>query len=661
MSSNTIYQTYAAKYYELGFNPIPVFGKAPALLGWSQFCTRRMTELELNQLIYSIGSKPGVGVGFALGLGCWALDVDTNDERVIDLMPPSPMVKFGSKGRTALYRWHQDKMPRGLKPRHDVDGIKYVVPIELLANGSQSIIPPSSHPDGGTYVWSSGSYECRLEELPLVEPLEVIETIKAFCIKHSILKPIKVGDRMRLDMDVSDDHLPIGIGSRNNVLTSIAYAKVCNMNLNLQTRDQLVQEILEYDQKMHGACAWFSDPAEHKNKKTAIQRAGDFIDRAIASAEKKGEMYPVMEIALSEDVDVVNTELPSVELGPMALKPSDRYIESLMDQVPFLTLFRHDLKKRATSYSSGLTLGAGLSVLSAMGANLLEFNGQRSNMFVLNVATSSDGKDAPQAMVRDLLNKVRQQTGLKIFSSESYKSSAVVRRNIESNKRHIKFDVQDEIGDLFQKMNGVTSPTYGIINILNKLFTASNKTLGADDAQDVKYRAEPIANPSLTLLGATTFEGLKSLVTGGNVLKGIGGRFVYMMQQFDESRLPNKLFVVRDTTLSPALVDQVTKWLVVPPKLDEEVGVYHNTHLPEQEKKILCKQVEATEEAIGLLDNWVSTVSSMKAQAYREGVNLDTDPFITITGRSIEIILRLCVLWYVGHDEKRVVDREAVE
>lgn len=657
--NKTIFQTFAAKYYELGFNPIPVLGKIPAVEGWQVFCTRRMDEVELNQLLWTVGENSAVGVGFALGLGCWALDVDSNDERLLDKIPFSPMTKIGMKGRTAIYRWHNDKMPRGMKPRCTVGGEKYRLPIELLSVGSQTVVPPSSHPDGGTYVWSAGSEECSVSDLPLVDPIKVMDELKAFCIQHSILIPLKVRDMMP-ETELEGGELKIGIGGRNNILTSVAYAKVCTMNINLQTREDLARELLEYDEKMHGKAAWFKDEKEHKDKKSPIDRAQSFVDRAIANAEKKGDIFPKMELYIAPEIAIEEVEESDNLTDALRLEPTDQMIESLMDQVPFLALFRHDLKKRAPQYSSSLCLNAGLSVLSAMSGNTIELNGQRSNMFFLSVATSSDGKDAPQAMVRDIMVKVKQQTGIIIATAESYKSTAVVRKNMALNKRHIKFDVQDEVGYLFSRMNNQQSAVFGIIDVLNKMFTASNKVLGADDAQHKDYKIEPIANPSLTLLGATTFTGMKDLVKSSNILKGVGGRFLYMMQKVDIDRLPQKAFKVRDTSLSKELINQVCEWITIPPELDEDKSIYHNINISEHEKRIICKQLEMTSEAEDLVDEWVRSVSEIKAVAIKSGMDIEADPFLTIIGRSIELVYRLCLLWYVGWNGERQIDADAV-
>lgn len=142
-----------------GYSPIPIApgDKVPGLYagsewrmmrGWSKFCSAPAPAFQIATWL----SWPNAGVGAALGSGVLAVDIDL-EEAVAPLMavlPPSNVAKRGAKGLTLFFRGDTSKIrSRAFK----IDGIGAV---DLLADGKQTVLPPSVHPKTGLpYEWKS--------------------------------------------------------------------------------------------------------------------------------------------------------------------------------------------------------------------------------------------------------------------------------------------------------------------------------------------------------------------------------------------------------------------------------------------------------------------------------------------------------------------------
>lgn len=119
---------------------------------WSQYCDRAPTEYELRTWT----QWPEAGLCALMGYGdIIAIDVDTDDDAMraalSTVMPLSMLQKRGEKGFTAFYRGS-----RAIEPRHfDIHKQRVV---DLLAYGTQTVIPPTVHPDTGRpYIWLTDS------------------------------------------------------------------------------------------------------------------------------------------------------------------------------------------------------------------------------------------------------------------------------------------------------------------------------------------------------------------------------------------------------------------------------------------------------------------------------------------------------------------------
>lgn len=162
IQSRSPYATIAGPLRELGYSPIPIgpgTKKPGAYVGnswdnltrWTRYCAMQAPEFQHAQW----ERWPDAGVGIAHGFVV-AVDVDTDRadvaEAVRSALPIPPARKRGRKGYTGYFRPGDDIDELGARVRfHDADG---TIVLELLLEGSQSVIPPSIHPDTGEpYRW----------------------------------------------------------------------------------------------------------------------------------------------------------------------------------------------------------------------------------------------------------------------------------------------------------------------------------------------------------------------------------------------------------------------------------------------------------------------------------------------------------------------------
>jgi hypothetical protein len=227
-----MYKSKASFYQQRNLSPIPTLGKRPVIKKWQTFSERLPTEMEVSLWETTFPDHNlGLVMGKASGIVC--LDIDTDDEYVMSSLPPSLIRKRGAKGETRFYKYTE-----GIKNK------KILGTVELLSDGSQTIMPGSIHPDSGEeykFIVGEDFDLDDLEELPS-NIYDIMDSLKG---EH----PEPTGRKLKL-------------------FTIIDHAVK-----NKETDEMILQNIVNYDNKHHTP-PWFTDPNE-KLKFTPQQ----FIDK----------------------------------------------------------------------------------------------------------------------------------------------------------------------------------------------------------------------------------------------------------------------------------------------------------------------------------------------------------------------------------------------
>ena len=661
MQSLTIFQHYAAQYWERGFQPIPVFGKRVFTKGWSEFSKRRMTEEERLQLEgrdwEGGGAMPGAGIGLVLGFGCFAIDIDSDHKGLLDLLPITPMMKRGKTGATGIYR-----CAGGISP---VNKKHLISPFEILSVGSQTVVPPSLHPvTHESYKWMGDSELVDISELPEVDGDAFWNILETYCKKHMVTRVVK--DQL-VGAAKEEDTVGVWSTGRNNHLTAWTYGRVVHMEIKQKSVEDIVTDLIAEDKRAHGEKAWLSDESEHKDqgRRSVRERAREMVERAIASAKKKGDYIDTSTLVIDLESDRM-AQLPSEQVmvsdddldgyssvsRQLVNRLSDAEVQKLLDQVPYLKMWSRYLMSEAHSYSPALTMGGGLALLSAMAGNLYSSNGARSNLFIMNVAPTGEGKNAPQVAIKKMLHLLRSDGGIQVSSTESYKSTAVICKGFALNHRRVKLDVQDEVGRFFDGVNQVHGPLAGAIPMLCQLFSASSSLIGAQEATDEKRRVDAVANPCLVLFGSTTPKGIKSAMSGQAAAGGLCARTIFMVQEGRES--VSELRINHKSGPIPnALFEFTRKYMAQQTKAPE---FYANTNLGPCEMPIEVDELEFTPE----FESSIKEIHKLAITEAKKNSADGSDLLTTTLTRRTEMIFKLSLLWYVGHDKARRPDAECV-
>jgi KaiC/GvpD/RAD55 family RecA-like ATPase len=135
--------------------------KAPTPAKW--------TDYTKEQSKNTLADKGNYNIGLLLGKtnGVLALDFDHGSKelnsRILKICGQSDLVKKGAKGGTIFFRYNGEKSKKWKKDGEMV--------LELLSDGTQTVIPPSIHPDTmSPYIYTKGKtlLDIDVSELPFL-------------------------------------------------------------------------------------------------------------------------------------------------------------------------------------------------------------------------------------------------------------------------------------------------------------------------------------------------------------------------------------------------------------------------------------------------------------------------------------------------------------
>jgi hypothetical protein len=155
---------FAASYAQLADKSLAIIPIQPgekrphSALGrdWTRYAKAPATYDQLEQWATAL---TGAGVGLLTGRasGVIALDVDTDDKAQLaaieQVLPRSPVKKRGARGFTAFFRFNGECNRK-------------IGCIDLLSDGKQCVLPPSTHPAAGHYHYTTPE---TLEGIDLAE------------------------------------------------------------------------------------------------------------------------------------------------------------------------------------------------------------------------------------------------------------------------------------------------------------------------------------------------------------------------------------------------------------------------------------------------------------------------------------------------------------
>ena len=486
-----LYKQYAREFTDAGYSVIPdkYMSKQPAIKGWTNYCHNKPTDQEITNWSSSF-EQSNVAVCLGEASGIVAVDLDCTDPEIVKLIemlvPETRVEKVGGKGWTRFFKW---------SPGIETDNVKLNgnIILEVLSTGKKTTIPPSVHPSGMSYTWKGESLaSVKPEELDAF-PLNLIHSLKAEVLK-----------RFGGAEEVSYNKIVQG---RNDALS-----KYCSELPKTENEFSLIiNKLIKFDEENHDI-PLFTDETEYGNKH-ALTNAGTFFFSHLTTFNKKrfnaGQMYEEIIIPQEGVVGKSKSEAHEKENIPKLPKP-----EGVLAAIMNYILKNSYIEQEAFAFS------AALSLIATLSGRKYEFEGVAPNLYILNVAPSGSGKNAPQEKIKEVLIETNCDH---LLGSGDYVSDASLMDGLPESP--VRLDVIDEAGGMLKSVNrGGATYNGKMADILAELYTSSTSIfLGRQTAEGNKGRS---FRPNVNLLCSTTPTGLSEGMTVTAIEKGLMGRFL---------------------------------------------------------------------------------------------------------------------------------------
>lgn len=571
-----------------------------ARYGWQQYGDRLPTDIELRHW----NTWPDAGACLVLDHSIKVVDIDTDDPEIraaiMSCIPDSPVKKRGAKGFSAFYRGSPSIVARSF----NVGGERV---LDLLAYGKQTVIPPTLHPDTGKpYFWTEGSdtlSETPPESLPEL-PDDIVARIEDALSDFGYMPPI-IGDAvfgdadtawrevndtalLRLDEWVPDLGIPRLRRSGGGYRGVAAYRPsgggkpMEKRNLHLSIHHSGIKDWGDNDRpytpidlvmvmrlcSFPDAFDWLRGQLGLKQPPLnleALKRNAELKRNAKAEATGDvGEVEPpgqpaTLQVPIEAESDhevVVEKSQKSIRAPMGKVNPHDpRTQGGIMGKISRWML---DSAWRPVPEFS--TIGAVAFCAALFGRRYASPTGLGLNLYLMGIAGPGFGKDHPLKALQNLLSDSGMQhlAGPGDISSDSALEHVV-------RQRPCFVMPMDEIGVFMQATGGRNAGGYErrIRKILLDLYTKGDgmwtgkqkvPTQGSKTVHD--SAAEPIFNPTITIMGMSTPTEFYSGLTEANLSDGMIARMTIIAAS--KRPIPRE---DREPVIPPkSLVSEVKQW-----------------------------------------------------------------------------------------------------
>lgn len=486
-----LYKQYAREFTDAGYSVIPdkFMSKQPAIKGWTNYCANKPTDQEIENWSNSF-DKSNVAVCLGEASGIVAIDLDCVDPEIVEIIekivPPSKVEKVGSKGWTRFFKWAPGILTDNIKVNGNIV-------LEILSTGKKTTIPPSVHPSGNSYVWSGESLaNIKPEDLD-VFPIYLVTTLKSLLIGKN-----------KGSAEVGYNKIVQG---RNDALSKFCATVIKEEN----ELSIILNKLVKYDQENHET-PLFTDAQEFGNDHAPTNALAFFSSHLTSFNSKRynaNQTYEDIILPTEGSEGKLKSEAPENSNNPELPKP-----EGVLAAIMNYILKNSYIEQPAFAFS------AALSLIATLSGRKFEFEGVAPNLYLLNVAPSGSGKNAPQEKIKEVLIDAKCDY---LLGSGDYVSDASLMDGLPESP--VRLDIVDEAGGMLKSVNrGGATYNAKMADILAELYTTSTSIfLGRQTAEGNKGRA---LRPNVNLLCSTTPTGLSEGVTVTAIEKGLMGRFL---------------------------------------------------------------------------------------------------------------------------------------
>jgi len=590
MMQESIFKAAAWKFIERGISVIPIApgSKKPGkwsqehgwvgMGDWTRFAKRLPTEIELEHWY----TWPDAGIGVVLGqvsnLTCLDKDYDIpngGNDALQAIIPYSPIAKKGEKGWTRFYQFNGER-----SCSFDVGGARV---LDVLAEGRQTVIPPTVHPSGCSYVWiTEESLDSILttNELPKL-PADFLDQVARVLAPYQTEPDIKHQKKVPTQRDNSE---------KINTDLSIQAEYFRDLNrVALQRLDDWVTKLIPTAKVHNDGYRCIATWRGVKNPNVGIHPDGirdwgggygmsaiDIIMHANGLTFGKAAESLRACLALNEPAPITmtvggSTKPPTKPSAPIVLpwlKPAPAPAAPLMlppqtsiEPAPAIQSFISNppgilgdiarwITATAPKSQPELSVAAAIALGSVvMGRTYRSQYGNFTSLYLVMIAKSTEGKEHPQGCCERILTAAGLE---KLIGGSGYTSAGAVFSALLDSPAHLA--TIDELGKLLKmsRANGQAHSeaaidklieAFGRLDGVMRPPTYSKMTMSKSQATNIE---RIVHNPAISLLGATTPGTFYGALTNDLVQDGFLGRCIVV-----ESNQPRQLTRFVDRTQPP--------------------------------------------------------------------------------------------------------------
>lgn len=624
---------------------------------WTKYAERMPTEIELE--IWS--QWPDAGIGVVLGKLSKLIGLDKDydlpggNDALLQLIPFSPVAKKGEKGWTRFYRYNGER-----SCSFDVGGQRV---LDILSDGRQTVVPPTAHPSGCSYVWITADALdtiVNVTDLPKL-PDDFIEQVGRLLAPYQTEKDKEFQRRPPVQRDDS---------GKINVELSIQAQYFRDLNGQALSRlDEWVPKLIPGAKRAGDGFRCVATWRQAKNANVGIKPEGirdwggnygmtpiDLVmySNGLAFGKAAETLRDCLSLSEPEPI-VLNvgtgtvTESPTPRNAAPALmpwhKPQPAPVmlppKTSLDPAPAIPAFIANppgilgeiarwITETAPKAQPELSVAAAVALCSViMGRTYRSQYGNRTSLYLVMVAKSTEGKEHPQQCVEKVLASAQLEN---LIGGSGYTSAGGVYTALLKSPAHIA--TIDEIGKLLkmsrQKGNAHAEAAidklveaFGRQDGILRPPTYSKMTLkNPDDMPD-----RVIHNPAITMLGATTPGTFFENLTTDLVKDGFLGRCIVI-----ESQQPRQLTRFVDRTDPPKRVIDWCKTVYVSGAAE---GNLAGVVVPDAEAPTIT--LPFSESCIALMSAFEADLNDAKTAGESEGLDV-------LLGRSLEKALKLAMI-----------------
>jgi len=517
------FREVAPKYIEKGYSVIPEkpMKKSPEIKGWTDFAHKMPNQVELDSW-RDVYASSGLSLMCGKISGIVALDIDETRQEVLDilmpLLPPSPVVKVGAKGETRFFKFVGESS--------DMLKLGDQVVMEILSTGKKTHLPPSIHPNGTEYKYTSdkGLLDVVPNDLPILPPA---------LFSH-------VGSKLRLAFpDLAESGSNRFISGRNDALSSLC-GKLIQEGVPV---DEALKRLIEFD-RGNNEPPLFSDAEEMRHTEpftNAMVFYSNHLNSVNVKRYRDNKFYevPMTASAINAELKQKAEDLKQGKSPRQELTKNSKTSESLpaltVEKItPSLPIPKGVMKNiydniLACSWvrQPNLAFSASLSLMASVVSRKVIFGGMSPNLYVLNISPSGSGKDAPQQKLKEMLIDMNADN---LLGSGDYVRDASLMDSLPTSP--VRLDIMDEAGGILRTVNSGKGEYNGkMADVLAELWSCGNSYyMGRALAEGTKgscYR------PNVNLLASTTPTGFTEGISIQAIEKGLLGRFLIFLGDGD--------------------------------------------------------------------------------------------------------------------------------